>query len=107
MAVRNVEAGILEGAVVTLYRMHCVYARVNEAQHIMDNAGYRPHPAWGLCSDPWCAFYHGCQVSGILGPDHVNFDSPALSLPLAPGAGEVERGPLSSAAPSPVHPSDV
>ena len=104
---RKGEAGILEGPVFTPDIMEFVFARVNEAQHIMDTAGYRPNPSWGLCSDRWCAFYYGCQVSGILGPEHVNFDSPALSLPLASGAGEVERGPLSSAAPSPAHPSDV
>ena len=95
---------ILEGPTFTPDVMEFVFARLSEAQAIMDNASYTTNPSWNLCSPRWCNFYHGCQTSGILGPDHITFDSPEPApLRAGRGAGEVERGPLSSDAPSPAN----
>lgn len=105
---RNGDAGILEGPTFDGDLARFVLQRVEEAQAMLDRSAFTPKPSWNLCSDRWCAFYHGCQVTGILGPDNVDFSTSARThLPLAPGAGEVERGPLSSAAPSPAPTSDV
>jgi len=101
---RKGDTTILRGPSFTPDVMEFLFARVSEAQAIMDSAGYRPNPSWGLCSERWCNFYHGCQTSGILGPDHISFDSPEPApLRAGRGAGEVERGLLSSDAPSPAN----
>jgi len=103
---RKGDTTILEGPTFTPDVMQFVFARLSEAQTIMDGNLYRPNPSWGLCSPRWCNFYHGCQTSGILGPDNINFDSPEPApLRAGRGAGEVERGPLSSDAPSPANPA--
>jgi hypothetical protein len=103
---RKGQTGILAGPTFTPDVMEFVFARVSEAQAIMDSAGYKPNPSWSLCSERWCNFYHGCQTSGILGPDHISFDSPEPApLRAGRGAGEVERSPLSAAAPSPAQPN--
>jgi hypothetical protein len=103
---RKGETTILEGPTFTPDVMEFVFARLSEAQAIMDHSLYRPNPSWGLCSPRWCNFYHGCQTSGILSPDHINFDSPEPApLRAGRGAGEVERSPLSAAAPSPAQPN--
>ena len=101
---RKGDTTVLEGPTFTPDVMDFVFARVSEAQAIMDSVGYAPNPSWGLCSPRWCNFYHGCQTSGILGPDHIDFDSPEPApLRAGRGAGEVERGTLSAAAPSPAN----
>lgn len=79
-----------------------VHARVSEAQAIMDDAGYLPNPSWGLCSDRWCAFYHGCQVTGTLSPDNIDFptgsvDAHSLRAP-EPAPDAASPGPLSAGA---------
>ena len=103
---RKGETGILRGPTMNPDLSYFLFQRLDEAQAIMDSAGYKPNPSWSLCSERWCNFYHGCQTSGILGPDHISFDSPEPApLRAGRGAGEVERSPLSAAAPSPAQPN--
>ena len=89
---RKGEPLILTGPIFDWDTVAFVHARVSEANAIMEAAAYRPNPSWGLCNDRWCAFYHGCQVTGQLGPDHIDFPTgsvAAASLPApesAPGA---------------------
>ena len=54
-------------------------AAVLAAQAMLDDRAFTPNPSWNLCSDRWCPFYHGCQVSGSLSPDNISFDSSAVS----------------------------
>ena len=89
---RKGEPTILVGPTFDWDIVSFVHARVSEAQAIMDAAAYKPNPSWGLCNDRWCAFYYGCQVTGQLGPDSIDFPMgsvAAASLPApepAPGA---------------------
>jgi hypothetical protein len=71
---RKDDATILRGPTFGPDIIEFVRARVNESQAIVDGNKFTPNPSWGLCSQRWCAFYHGCQVTGILGPEHVDFD---------------------------------
>jgi hypothetical protein len=45
------------------------------AQALLDDRAFTPNPSWNLCSDRWCPFYHGCQVSGSLSPEQISFDA--------------------------------
>lgn len=54
------------------------------AQEMLDNRTFEPNPRWNLCSDRWCPFYHGCQVSGSLSPDSISFDTGMVSDVLTP-----------------------
>jgi hypothetical protein len=81
-------------------------ARLAEAQHIYDTAGYTTNPSWGLCNERWCAFYHGCQVTGQLGPDRIDFPTGTAhsdSLPddAVPGPAAHHASPLSAGAAGP------
>jgi len=103
---RKGETTILRGPTMNPDLTYFLMQRLDEAQNMMDSNGYAPNPSWNLCSPRWCNFYNGCQTSGILGPDHITFDSPEPApLRAGRGAGEVERGPLSSDAPSPAQPN--
>lgn len=97
---RKDEAKILEGPTFSADIIDFVYDRVSDAQTIVDGTMFAPHPGWGLCSDRWCAFYHGCQVSGVLGPDHIDFADGVSSL-LTPAGG------TGAPAPSPASPSEA
>lgn len=84
---RKGEPTILEGPSMNPDLAYFLIQRVDEAQSIVDRKAYRPNPSWNLCSDRWCNFYHGCQVTGQLGPDHIDFaTSPDAPLP-APATG--------------------
>ena len=83
---RKDEATILEGPTFGPDIIDFIYDRVADSQAIVDGNMFAPNPSWGLCSDRWCAFYHGCQVTGILGPDHIDFADAVSSL--RTGAGE-------------------
>jgi len=103
---RDGETTILRGPTMNPDLSYFLFQRLDEAQAIMDAGSYTQNTSWGLCSPRWCNFYHGCQTSGILGPDHISFDSPApASLPAGRGAGEVERVHPPDAAPSPAKPN--
>lgn len=43
------------------------------AQEMLDSRSFETNPSWNLCSDRWCPFYHGCQVSGVLSPENISF----------------------------------
>lgn len=77
---RKDEAVILEGPTFGPDIVEFIIDRVSDAQAIVDGNMFAPHPSWGLCSQRWCAFYHGCQVTGILGPDHIDFADGVSSL---------------------------
>jgi hypothetical protein len=100
---RKDTAKILEGPTFDAGIIDFVYDRVSEAQAIVDGNMLSPNPSWGLCSDRWCAFYHGCQVTGILGPDHVDFNvaSQRASSLRVPDASTVPAPPPVAGA---VHP---
>jgi hypothetical protein len=86
---RKDDTRILEGPTFDASIVDFVYDRLSEAQAIVDGNMFTPNPSWGLCSNRWCTFYHGCQTTGILGPDNVDFSVAsrrAASLP-APDAG--------------------
>jgi hypothetical protein len=86
---RKDDAKVLEGPEFSPDIIDFVFDRVSEAQAIIDGNMFTPNPSWGLCSQRWCTFYHGCQTTGILGPEHIDFDLAsrrAASLP-ASGAG--------------------
>lgn len=68
---RTGEATILRGPTFDADLSYFVLQRLSEAQAKMDEGRYLTNPSWGLCSDRWCAFYHGCQVSGTLSPDNI------------------------------------
>lgn len=77
---RSGEPLILEGPSMNPDIAHFVIQRVTEAQAILDAKAFRQNTSWNLCSERWCNFYHGCQVTGQLGPDHIDF----TTLPDAP-----------------------
>ena len=86
---RKDDAKILEGQTFSPDIIGFVHDRLAEAQAVVDGNMFIPNPSWGLCSQRWCTFYHGCQTTGILGPDHIDFNVAsrrAASLP-APDAG--------------------
>jgi hypothetical protein len=110
---RKGEPTILVGPKFGWDTVSFIHARVTEAQAIMDSAGYLTNPSWGLCSDRWCAFYHGCQVTGTLSPDSINFNRGSVdadSLPAPePAPDATPPGPLSAGASgaTPLPPSDT
>lgn len=83
---RKGDSKVLEGPRFHWDEVAFLNARLAEAQHIYDTAAYEPNPSWGLCNQRWCVFYHGCQVTGQLGPDSVIFPtgSDAANSLLAP-----------------------
>lgn len=83
---RKGESTILEGPSFDAEIVQFVYARLLEAQAIIEDKKWRQNTSWGLCSDRWCSFYHGCQVAGTLTPDVISFDSP-LDGPSLVGRG--------------------
>ena len=83
---RKDEATVLRGPEFGSDIIEFIHDRVADSQAIVDGNMFAPHPSWGLCSDRWCAFYHGCQVTGILGPEHIDFADAVSSL--RTGAGE-------------------
>lgn len=40
--------------------------RIRKAEWIMRSKAYAPNPTWGLCSQKFCPFYKGCQITGEL-----------------------------------------
>ena len=84
---RKGEAMVLEGPTMNPDLAYFVMQRIAEAQAIVDASAYRTNPSWNLCSDRWCNFYHGCQVTGQLGPDTIDFRNVAGTLPPATGTG--------------------
>ena len=40
--------------------------RIRTAEAIVKNNLYAPNPTWTLCSQKFCAFYQGCQITGEL-----------------------------------------
>jgi len=85
---RKGESKILEGPSFSPDIISFIEARILESQAIVDSRSWAPNPSWGLCSDRWCAFYHGCQVAGTLTPDTISFDPPAAGpSPSSPGPG--------------------
>ena len=40
--------------------------RIRQAESIIQNKLYAPNPTWILCSQRFCPFYQGCQVTGEL-----------------------------------------
>ena len=86
---RSGDAGILRGPTFDGDLSYFVIKSVEEAQSKMDRGAYLTKPSWGLCSDRWCTFYHGCQVSGMLSPDNITLTSPQgrPSTVLAGGQG--------------------
>lgn len=45
--------------------------RIGAAEQMVAERRLPTKPTWNLCSERWCPFYHGCQVTGSLGPDAV------------------------------------
>jgi len=79
---RKGDTHILEGPTFDSEISEFLIQQLGAAQAMTDAKAWKPNPSWGLCSDRWCAFYHGCQVTGALSPELVQFDSPAdLTLP--------------------------
>lgn len=97
---RKGEDKVLEGPRFHWDEVAFLNARLAEAQHIYDEAAYVPNPDWGLCSPRWCAFYHGCQVTGQLGPDSVDFPRGPGAPLLAPGPAPEDPAAAPPAAPS-------
>ncbi len=83
---RKDEATILRGPEFDSETIHFLYDRIVDAQVVVDGNMFAPNPSWGLCSQRWCAFYHGCQVTGVLGPDHIDFADGVSSLRTPAGA---------------------
>jgi hypothetical protein len=108
---RKGDAKILEGPRFHWDEVEFLNARLAEAQHIYDTAAFEPNPSWGLCNQRWCVFYHGCQVTGQLGPDSVVFPAGSVdadSLPAPESApGAASTGPLSAGAPGATPSSNV
>lgn len=77
---RKDEAKILEGPTFGPDIIGFIYDRVVDSQVVIDGNMFAPNPSWGLCSPRWCEFYHGCQVTGALGPDHIDFADGVSSL---------------------------
>ena len=70
---RSGEPVILEGPSMDPDLAYFVLQRISEAQAIVDANAYKTNPSWNLCSERWCNFYHGCQVTGQLSPDVLDF----------------------------------
>lgn len=70
---RKGDTRIVEGPYLDSDLSTFLFDRVNEANAIWDGMLFAPKPSWGLCSPHWCTFYHGCQVSGALSPEMVDF----------------------------------
>jgi len=96
---RKGDTTILEGPSFDAEIISFVSARVLDAERLVDGRLWAPNPSWSLCSDRWCTFYHGCQVSGTLTPDKISFDPPAGGpSPVLPGP---VPGTLQGAIPAP------
>lgn len=73
---RKGDSTILEGPTFDSELAAFLIGQLGAAQSIMDETAWKTNPSWGLCSDRWCPFYHGCQVTGALSPDAVSFEPP-------------------------------
>ncbi len=101
---RKGDTKILEGPEYSVDIVHFVHDRLKESEAIVDNKLWRQNTAWNLCSDRWCAFYHGCQVSGTLTPEVISFDSPLGGpSPAGRGAGDGSTQPIVAAPRPPSH----
>lgn len=88
---RRGEPTILRGPTMNPDLAYFIFQQLAAAQTIMDEAAYKPNPSWNLCSDRWCNFYHGCQVSGQLSPDEIQFPTPA-EAPIPPSPPDGPEG---------------
>lgn len=91
---RGGESDILIGPVFNADLRYFVLQRMSEAQKRFDTNNFPTNPSWGLCSQRWCAFYHGCQVSGTLSPDNIRL--PHSADPPRPIGAAGERPHLPS-----------
>jgi len=76
---RKGDSKILEGPTFDAEVQAFLIDQLASAQRMVDSRGWKTNPSWGLCSDRWCPFYHGCQVTGALSPESVSFDPPAAA----------------------------
>ena len=93
---RKGEADILRGPTFDGDLAHFVLKQIEDAQSRMDEGRYLTNPSWGLCSDRWCTFYHGCQVSGTLSPENITLTTSPQSRPSTADAGGGGNAPLPS-----------
>jgi hypothetical protein len=78
---RKGDATILEGPRLDNDLIRFAWDLLRQSDELVQNRQWKPNPSWGLCSDRWCAFYHGCQVTGVLTPEVVHFDPPSPVTP--------------------------
>jgi hypothetical protein len=78
---RKGDSKILEGPYLDSSMSEFLFARVEDANRMWDGNLFTPNTSWNLCQPAWCNFYHGCQVTGTLSPDMLDFStvSPAAS----------------------------
>lgn len=96
---RKDETRILRGPSFNHDMVDFVSRLIADANLIYSTRSFQTKPTWNLCSDRWCPFYHGCQVSGILSPDNIDFGFPGSPNPSLPGTPGAARTPLPSATP--------
>lgn len=71
MSTKGHEARLVTGPTLTPDLVAFLRERVETAEMMVANRAFPTKPTWNLCSEKWCDFYHGCQVSGTLSPDSL------------------------------------
>lgn len=66
------EAARLVSRALADYDRKVLGLQLQSAADVVAREGYEPNPSWNLCSQKWCAFYTGCQVTGELTPGRMD-----------------------------------
>lgn len=68
--------------------LHFLAEKVAYAEQIVQEKSFQKNTGWNLCSQKWCPYYHGCEVSGVLAPENVNlYPETEMAATVPPLAG--------------------
>lgn len=65
------EGRVVAGPEFTPDLLFFLAEKMDQANAMVSERKLDKNTNWNLCSERWCDFYHGCEVSGVLAPENV------------------------------------
>jgi hypothetical protein len=69
------EGRIIPGPEFTPDLLFFLADKLAHAEQLVAERIFPKNTGWNLCSERWCDFYHGCEVTGMLAPENLTLYS--------------------------------